>query len=137
MAGNKKDIRWKQRFFNYKMALSQLQEFIEKKELSKMEEQGLIKAFEYNFELAWNVIKDYYEYQGVTDIQGSRDAFRLAFKRGLIEDGETWMDMIDSRIQTTHTYNEKVARKIAQDIIQRYYGRFQRLKEKLEEQMKQ
>lgn len=45
--------------------------------------------------------------------------------------------MIDSRIQTTHTYNENVARKIAQDIIQRYYGRFQRLKEKLEEQVKQ
>ncbi|MBS3774079.1 MAG: nucleotidyltransferase substrate binding protein [Bacteroidales bacterium] len=42
--------------------------FIEKKELSKLEEQGLIKAFEYNFELAWNVIKDYSEYQGVADI---------------------------------------------------------------------
>ena len=107
MAGNQ-DIRWKQRFSNYNKALARLEDFIQKKNLSKLEEQGLIKAFEYTYELAWNVIKDYYEYQGVTGIQGSRDAFRLAFQRGLIEDGETWMDMIDSRIQTTHTYNEEV-----------------------------
>jgi len=133
MSGKNQDIRWKQRFSNYKKALHQLEEFIQKKDMSKLEEQGLIKAFEYTFELAWNVIKDYYEYQGVTDIQGSRDAFRLAFQRGLIEDGETWMDMIDSRIQTTHIYNEKVARQIAQDIVQRYYGQFQELREKLEE----
>ena len=113
MSGKNQDIRWKQRFSNYKKALSQLEEFIQKKDMSKLEEQGLIKAFEYTFVLAWNVIKDYYEYQGVTDIQGSRDAFRLAFQRELIEDGETWMDMIDSRIQTTYTYNEKVARQIA------------------------
>ena len=131
MADNQ-NIRWKQRFPNYKKALHQLEEFIQKKDLSKLEEQGLIKAFEYTFELAWNVIKDYYEYQGVTDIQGSRDAFRLAFQRGLTEDGETWMDMIDSRIQTTYTYNEKVARQIAQDIVQRYYDRFQKLRERLE-----
>jgi nucleotidyltransferase substrate binding protein (TIGR01987 family) len=125
------DIRWKQRFSNYNKALAQLEDFIQKKNLSRLEEQGLIKAFEYTYELAWNVIKDYYEYQGVTDIQGSRDAFRLAFQRGLIEDGETWMDMIDSRIQTTHTYNEEVAKQIAQDIVQRYYDQFKNLSERL------
>jgi nucleotidyltransferase substrate binding protein (TIGR01987 family) len=125
------DIRWKQRFSNYNKALAQLEDFIQKKNLSRLEEQGLIKAFEYTYELAWNVIKDYYEYQGVTDIQGSRDAFRLAFQRGLIEDGETWMDMIDSRIQNTHTYNEEVAKQIAQDIVQRYYDQFKNLSERL------
>jgi nucleotidyltransferase substrate binding protein (TIGR01987 family) len=131
MAGNQ-DIRWKQRFSNYNKALARLEDFIQKKNLSKLEEQGLIKAFEYTYELAWNVIKDYYEYQGVTDIQGSRDAFRLAFQRGLIEDGETWMDMIDSHIQTTYTYNEEVAKQIARDIVQRYYDRFKKLRERLE-----
>jgi len=92
--------------------------------LNELEKQGLIQAFEYTYELAWNTIKDYFEGQGETNINGSRDAFRLAFRRGLIQDGETWMDMIKSRALTTHTYNEKVAEEIAGDITTRYYPQF-------------
>ncbi len=117
---------------NYKKALAQLGEFVNKAELSKLEEIGLIKAFEFTFELAWNVIKDFYQYQGITEIQGSRDAFRTAFKQGLIEDGETWMSMIESRIQTNNAYNESVAGDIARDIINSYYHRFKKLETKLE-----
>ncbi len=68
MAETNKDIRWIQRLSNYKKALSQLQKFIDKGDLSNLEEQGLIKAFEYTYELAWTTIKDYLEYQGKTDI---------------------------------------------------------------------
>jgi nucleotidyltransferase substrate binding protein (TIGR01987 family) len=132
MAQGNKDIRWKQRFSNYKKALAQLAEFINKNELTKLEKIGMIKAFEFTFELSWNTIKDYFQYQGITEIQGSRDAFRTAFKQGLIEDGETWMNMIESRIQTTHTYNESVASDIAKDIINNYYDRFKELETKLE-----
>lgn len=69
------DIRWKQRLKNYNKALSQLTKFIEKRELNELEEQGLIQAFEYTYELAWNVMKDYYEFQGTEKIQGSRGCF--------------------------------------------------------------
>ncbi len=117
-------IRWEQRFSNYKKALEQLQKFIDKGALSELEEQGLIKAFEYTFELAWNVMKDYYEYQGVANIQGSRDAMRMAFKRGLIKDGENWMKMIESRINTSHTYNEATAREISNLTTNIYYPLF-------------
>ena len=126
------DIRWIQRLSNYSRALSQLREFIRKGELNKFEEQGLIKAFEYTYELGWNTIKDYFEAQGETDIQGSRDAFRLAFRRGIVEDGETWMDMIKSRTLTTHTYDEVVAREIASDIANRYFPEFEKLHSKME-----
>src|SRR5688572_15171055 len=102
-----KDIRWKQSFSNYKKALAQLQKFIDKGELNELEEQGMIKAFEYTYELAWNTIKHYYEYQGVTGIQGSRDAFKIAINRGLIQDLNMWMEMVESRIDTVHTYNEE------------------------------
>ena len=120
-----KDIRWIQRFHNFSKALSQLKKFIDKgDELNELEEQGLIQSFEYNFELSWNLIKDYYEYQGVTEIQGSRDAFRLAFKRGLIKDGADWMKMIESRIKTSHTYNEDTATEIAEAILNTYYSLF-------------
>jgi len=132
MTRGQNDIRWKQRFANYKKALRQLEEILKIGKLSKIEEIALIKAFEFTFELAWNVIKDYYQYQGVTDIHGSRDAFRTAFKQGLIKDGETWMSMIESRIQTTHTYNESVASDIAGDIINHYHAQFNKLERQFE-----
>jgi len=126
------DIRWIQRLNHFSKALSQLTKFIEKGALNELEKQGLIQAFEYNFELAWNTLKDYFEDQGETNIHGSRDAFRLAFKRGLVENGEIWMDMIQSRTLTSHTYNEEVAEKIAADIVNRYFSEFVALKTKME-----
>lgn len=126
------DTRWKQRFYNYQKALMQLTKFIEKGELSELEEQGIIKAFEYTYELAWKVIKDYYEEQGEVSIQGSRDALRLAFQRGLITDGDNWMKMIKSRIASVHTYNLEVAQQINQDIHDIYFQLFIELKEKME-----
>lgn len=125
------DVRWIQRLNHFSKALSQLTKFIEKGVLNEFEKQGLIKSFEYTYELAWNTLKDYFETQGETDIHGSRDAFRLAFKRGLIEDGEIWMDMIKSRILTSHTYNEDVAEKIAAGIVNRYFSAFVTLQTKL------
>ena len=127
------EIRWIQRFNNFSKALIQLTKFIEKGELNELEEQGLIQSFEYNYELSWNTIKDFYEYQAETDIQGSRDAIRLAFKRGLIEDGETWMKMIDSRNLTIHTYNEGTASEIVKEILENYYKMFIKLQKKLKE----
>ena len=127
------DMQWKQRFVSYRTALGLLGRFIEKGELSDLEKQGLVKAFEYTYELAWNVMKDYYVYQGAADIQGSRDAIRMSFSRGLIDDGETWMDMIGSRVRTAHTYNEETANEIAKSITDKYYALFVRFEAKMKE----
>ena len=127
-----RDIRWIQRFTHYIKALGQLARFIEKGALNELEQQGLIQAFEYTYELAWNTLKDYFESQGDTGIYGSRDAFRLAFRRSLIENGETWMDMIESRTLTSHTYNEDLADDIADKIVRRYFPEFAALRAKLE-----
>ncbi len=121
------DIRWIQRFANYKKAISQLSKFIEKADLNELEDQGLIQCFEYTYELAWNTIKDFYESQGETGIQGSRDAIRLAFKRGLIENGDLWMKMIKSRTLTSHTYNEELVSEISEAIFNDYYQEFIKL----------
>ncbi|MDI6780680.1 MAG: nucleotidyltransferase substrate binding protein [bacterium] len=128
---NAEDIRWIQRYNHFNKALSQLTKFIDKGELNELEKQGLIQAFEYTYELVWNTIKDYFETQGEIDIHGSRDAFRLAFRRGLIEDGKTWMDMIKSRTLTTHTYNEDIAEEISTTIANKYYPEFVALQTKL------
>ncbi|MCK5035441.1 MAG: nucleotidyltransferase substrate binding protein, partial [Candidatus Sabulitectum sp.] len=66
------DVRWKQRFANYRKALKQMKRFIDKGDLSELEEQGLIKSFEYTFELAWKTLKNFLEYSGQNDIYGSR-----------------------------------------------------------------
>ena len=126
------DIRWKQRFSNYKKALAQLTKFIDQDELNELEKQGLIKAFEYTHELAWNLLKDYLQDQGIQNITGSKDSVREAFKVGLIEDGESWMDMIKDRNQTVHTYNESTAEAIATNIQTRFFALFVTLCEKMQ-----
>ncbi len=125
----KNDIRWIQRFSNYKKALMQLKEFIELGELSKFEKQGLIKSFEYTYELGWNTIKDYLFFQGIPDISGSRDTIREGFKLNLISDGEGWMDMLKSRNRTSHTYDEDTAEEIINQIINKYISLFEDLHE--------
>jgi nucleotidyltransferase substrate binding protein (TIGR01987 family) len=129
----KKDMRWKQRFSNFNKALTQLQKFIDKGELSELEAQGLVKAFEYTYELAWNTIKDFLEFSGQSDIYGSRDAIRKGFQVGIITDGDGWMDMLKSRNQTSHTYNEDTARQINNAVVTRYYDLFIRLRTKFEQ----
>lgn len=128
------DIRWQQRLASYEKVLSQLRDAVaqsEKRPLSELEKQGLIQAFEFTHELAWNVIKDYFAYQGTPGITGSRDAVREAFQKGLIEDGEGWMEMIKSRNQTSHTYQQKVADEIAGLILRRYFPLFQQFLRKM------
>jgi nucleotidyltransferase substrate binding protein (TIGR01987 family) len=126
-----KDIRWIQRFSNFNKAIAQLTKFIRKGDLNELELQGLVQSFEYNFELAWNTIKDFYESQGETNIQGSKDAFRIAFKRGLIENGEIWMEMVTSRTLTSHTYNEETVLEITTAIINKFYPELIQLQTKL------
>jgi nucleotidyltransferase substrate binding protein (TIGR01987 family) len=131
-------IRWQQRFSNYKKALQQLGEAIalsNTRELSDLEKQGLIQAFEYTHELAWSTLKDFLEHKGQKDIYGPRDASRKAFQLGIIEDGEVWMDMIQSRNKTYHTYNRETAEEIVTAVTTRYYELFISLAEKLAEQL--
>ena len=124
------DIRWKQRFTNFLSALSALTEAVELsrvRALTNLEQQGLIRAFEFTHELGWKVLKDYLEYQGISDLVGSRDASRLAFQNGLVKDGDAWMRMIQARNQTSHTYNLAVARDVAEKILVEFYPEFQAL----------
>jgi len=128
------DIRWIQRFNYYSQAFSRLREAVElaqERELSGLEEQGLIQAFEFTHELAWNTMRDFLQSRGVRDLYGSKDATREAFKAGLIEDGETWMDMIRNRNLTSHTYDEATAAQIAAAICSNYYAEFEALQIRL------
>ena len=127
------DLRWRQRFDNFERALQVLERGVDlarQRPLSELEQQGLIQGFEFSHELAWNLLKDYLQYQGITEVIGSRDATRLAFQTGLILDGEGWMAMIKARNQSSHTYNLEQAQAIACDVLDRFAPLFAALRER-------
>lgn len=127
------DIRWLQRFSNYRKALVKLGKAVEivsseleqDQDIDELLQEGLIQRYEYTHELAWNLMKDFAEYQGVTGLIGSRDAIRQTLKLGLIED-ENWMRSIVDRNLTSHDYDEDTAKEIVNNIINIYYPLFLR-----------
>lgn len=122
-----KDIRWIQRFNNYRKALEKFNQAVDiisnkmewGEEIDDLLKEGLIQRFEYTHELAWKVMKDYAQYQGYTNIQGSRDAFRKAFEMGIIEN-EAWMESINDRNLTSHNYDDETVAEILKAIIDTY-----------------
>ena len=129
------DIRWKQRFQNYKKALVTLKNAVEladERALSDLEKQGMIQGFEFTFELAWNVMKDYLEEQGITGIIGSKNAIRHAFNKGIIDEGEVWMDMVKGRNLASHSYDEETVEKLRIKIIETFYDQLVTFEEKMD-----
>ncbi|MDI1234592.1 MAG: nucleotidyltransferase substrate binding protein [bacterium] len=128
------DIRWKQRFANYKKALAQLAEGVENNRINppSLIKEGIIQRFEFTHELAWKVMKDYLEYEGFLNINGSRTATREAFNIGLITEGQIWMNMIESRNNTVHTYNSDILEVEYNAVVNNYFTLFLVFKDKME-----
>ncbi|MBZ0200635.1 MAG: nucleotidyltransferase substrate binding protein [Ignavibacteriaceae bacterium] len=115
---------------NFEKALLQLKDGVQLaaiRELSQLETQGLIQAFEFTHELAWNTLKDFLESKGYKNIYGSKDTTKEAFRLGLIENGKIWMDMIQSRNKSSHIYDEETAMEIAVAIRKNYKTEFEKL----------
>lgn len=121
------NIRWQQRFSNYRKALVKLNQAVKllsdqikrEDDIDELLQEGLIQRFEYTHELAWKVMKDYAEYQGYTDIRGSRDAIRKALEMNLIDD-KRWMETIEDRNLTVHNYDNEIVSEIYDNIMQVY-----------------
>ena len=128
------DIRWQQRLDNYLRALAQLRAAVElarQRELSDLEKQGVIQAFEFVHELSWNVLKDFLEYEGIGDLVGSRSTVREAFKRGILSDGQVWMDMVVQRNLSSHTYNQNVANTLVEMVLTKFHPAFETLAQEM------
>ena len=125
------EVRWRQRFSNYKKAFEQLTKFVEKGDLNEFEKQGIIQCFEYTYELAWNTLKDFLEDQGYSLI-GPRAAITKAFEVGLIEDGHLWLKMLTNRNLSSHTYDEELTNEIVGFIYNSAYNLFSEIKNRLD-----
>jgi nucleotidyltransferase substrate binding protein (TIGR01987 family) len=118
---NADEIRWQQRLVNFSKAMSQLNSACEEDEYSDLERAGLVKIFEFSFELAWNTLKDLLFYEGYDD-KSPRDVLRRAFTAGYLDEAsaETALDALDKRNLLSHTYNEKTAQEAESLIKGRY-----------------
>ena len=128
------DERWVQGFQSFRKALARLTAAVElaaRRPLSELEQQGLVQTFEFTHELTWNVLKDFLQGKGFVDVIGPKGATRLAFRNGLVADGDAWMDMITARNLTSHTYDEAVVAAIGRDICSRFQPAFVALEVRL------
>ncbi len=132
--------RFEERRKDYNNALEKLEESL--KETSQDFDDttmqviidGTLHRFEFTFELAWKTIKDYLEYMGITNKTGSpRENIQAAFKQGIIDDGEIWIEIMLSRNELSHLYNEKTSRKIYENIKNKYIKEFEKLEERFEQ----
>lgn len=125
--------RFKERFEEYKKALSRLEEALQE-ERTDLVIDGVLHRFEFTFELAWKTMKDCLEYLGIVAKTGSpRENIQAAFKQGIIEDGEAWIDIMLARNALSHLYDEDTSREIYNNIREKYIIEFKKLERKLSE----
>ncbi|MBN1984636.1 MAG: nucleotidyltransferase substrate binding protein [Chitinivibrionales bacterium] len=118
---SRSDVRWKQRFHNYEKSLHFLEQAMNIAQPDIIQKAGLIQFFEIGFELAWNTMKDYLEDQGFEGLRSPRDTIKKGFEIGLIDKGHEWLQLLQDRNNTSHTYDEKTTEQITLQIRARYY----------------
>ena len=132
------EIRWHYRFYNFSRAYSLLSEALEEgvEELNDLEKEGAIQRFEHTFELGWNTLKDHLEYDGVAmDSVTPRSVIRTAAAAGLIADGQTWIDMLEDRRNTSHRYDIELLEEVLGNIRDNYLPILESLRERLSAEM--
>jgi nucleotidyltransferase substrate binding protein (TIGR01987 family) len=124
--------RWKERLKSYNKALLQIESALQQKQFSALEKDGVIKRFEFTFELAWKTLQDKLYDEGYLTTKGPKPVIKQAFNNGMITDGQAWMDMLTDRNNSTHLYDESTAVSIFDRIQITYFALLQELKSKLE-----
>ena len=119
-----KKPKWHERLAIYKNAIDRLAEVIvlsKQHPLNQFERDSLIKRFEFSYEMAWKLMISYEKENGIVEVLGSKDVIRQAFKLSIVNNGETWLEMVDARNKTSHLYDEEMATDVVDEIIYTYY----------------
>lgn len=115
--------RWDERISDYKNALERLKEAIEESQIihSSTIKDGVIQRFEFTLELSWKVMKYFLNSEGLTEAKAPRSTIRTGFNNEIIQDAKLWIDMIEDRNLTTHTYSQSTSDEIYEKIVNSYY----------------
>ncbi len=131
------DVRWIQRFQNFDRAFKLINSALKDhtfKQLSDLEQEGVIQRFEYTYELAWKTMKDYLEDNGITFSPVTpRNVIKEAFAAGVIRNGQTWIDMMLHRNMLAHTYDFSRFTEVLTAIEGQYLSAFHDLHEWLQD----
>ena len=133
-----KTPKWHERLAIYQNAIDRLTEVValnKQRSLNQFERDSLIKRFEFSYEMAWKLMMSYEKENGISEILGSRDVIRQAFKLSLINNGEAWLEMVDTRNRTSHLYDEEMATDVMDEIIYTYYPLLMELRDTMVQMM--
>ncbi|HBY20299.1 MAG: nucleotidyltransferase [Clostridiales bacterium GWE2_32_10] len=131
---NLKEIRWKQRFHNFEKSYKLIDKYSNLEDMDELDIAGLIQFFEVTLELAWKVMKDYLESKDFI-VRSPRETIKEAFSYGIIDNGTVWLEALDSRNRTVHTYDQEFAIDMKDEILNMYYPEFKKLYKKLREEL--
>lgn len=98
-------------------------ETLAERPLSELEREGLIQRFAYTWELAWNLLGDYLDFQGVNlPTKTPRTVIKAAYERGIIKNGPEWLNALDARNRMAHTYNFAAFEEVVTAVRDRYFA---------------
>lgn len=117
-----KEIKWQRKFENFEKAFQNLHVLVSyNKTYSDLEKEGIIQRFEILVELSWKVLKDFLIYQGFEEEKSPKSVIRRAYQSDIIQDVEQWMQSLDQRNRTSHTYNELILEEITNYTFGKFY----------------
>jgi len=93
-------------------AVASLREVLDVSEKNDIIRDSAIKRFEYSFDIIWKFLKTYLEIQHAVIVNSPKSCFREAYRVGVIEYDQFWLDLCDDRNRTAHTYNQKTAEEV-------------------------
>jgi nucleotidyltransferase substrate binding protein (TIGR01987 family) len=129
------DVRWKQRFRNFRRAFGLLREALESKnieEYSDLEREGIIQRFEYTFELGWKTFKDYLEFSGIILTEATpRKVIKECAATSIFSEAkinpEVFLDMMLARNALSHTYDFEQFKQVIVKINEQYFSELERV----------
>ena len=124
------------KLINYSKAVDRLKESLKRDETDDIVLDAVIQRFEFTYELSWKLLKEYLSYNGLTDVRTPREAFKEAFSTEVVDEGDVWIDMLNDRNLTSHTYDKAEAKEIYARIKNNYYKILNKLKETISKEIK-
>jgi nucleotidyltransferase substrate binding protein (TIGR01987 family) len=115
-----------------RLAVNRLEEVLKRDTTDLVIADSVIQRFEFSYELCWKALKDILATEGFV-INSPKSAFQKAFAEEWINDEQLWIDMIEDRNLTTHTYDEDIAIKVVKNVTEKHFPEMKRLLIILEE----
>ncbi len=134
-----KALRAEDGLYNFLNALSRFQSIVGKREQFISDGYGdvyldlAVKRFEFTYEMAWKAIKRYIQYLGL-DCKSPRSCIMEAYTQSMIENEAAWLDMIEMRNRTSHTYDESEVSELLDKLV-KYEEAFTSLKNHITQEL--